>query len=109
VRGVLTIQLPVVRELLTVDGIRRQRDPLVGFALEDMEGAPVRPLTSRRTSVPNRGGGLLLVYEVTFPLRAGQPVPGRLVCRGPRLTALDIPFTLRDVPLTTRGTPALPR
>jgi hypothetical protein len=166
VRGVLTIQVPVVRELLTVDGIAeaegktfegdhgrsvkvvqvkrtagaltlrvqvrskgaggassiplqvvrtpkgqlvmrgRQRDPLVGFTLEDAEGNPVRPLNSRRNSAPNRGGGLLLEYEVTFPLKAGQPVPGRLVCRGPRLTALDIPFTLRDVPLTTRGTPA---
>jgi hypothetical protein len=166
VRGVLTIQLPVVRELVTVDGITeaegktfegdhgrslkvmrvtrsaealtlrvqvrsngaggagsipfqvvrtpkgqlvmrgRQRDPLVGFTLEDAEGSPVRPLSSRRTSVPNRGGGLLLEYEVTFPLQAGQPVPGRLVCRGPRLTALDIPFTLRDVPLTTRRTSA---
>ncbi len=165
VRGVLTIQLPVVRELLTVDALPeaegkvftgehgwslkvlqvsrtaealtlrvrvsatgagaagvplqvvrtpkgqlilrgRQRDALVGFALEDAEGNPVRPLTSRRTAVPNPGGGLLLDYEVAFPLRAGQAVPPRLVCRGQCLTALDIPFTLRDVPLTTRGTAA---
>jgi hypothetical protein len=164
VRGVLTIQVPVVRELLTVDGIEtaegktfegdqgrslkvlkvrraggaltlrvqvrpnglgtagitpfqvvrtprgrlvmrgQQGEPLIAFTLEDREGTTIRPEASRRTLLPNRGGGLLLEYEVTFALKAGAAAPGRLVCRGPRLTALDIPFTLQDVPLTARGT-----
>jgi hypothetical protein len=38
-------------------------------------------------------------FQLTFALKAGQAAPDRLICSGPVATLIEVPFTLRDVPL----------
>jgi hypothetical protein len=79
----------------------RQSSLPIRFALHTASGAVVQPQSSRQTYLPNRGaGGLVMEFQLTFALKPGQPVPDRLVCSGPVPTLLEVPFTLRDVPLS---------
>jgi hypothetical protein len=78
-----------------------QNGPPFGFALQDAGGSLLPLLTSRQLYLPNHGGGgLVMEFQLTFALKSGQPLPERLVCRGPVPTLLEVPFTLRDVPLS---------
>jgi hypothetical protein len=78
-----------------------QSGPPIRFALHDTSGAVLPPQTSWQTYLPKRGaGGLVVEFQFSFALKPGQPLPDRLVCRGPVPTLLEVPFTLRDVPLS---------
>jgi hypothetical protein len=72
----------------------------IELELQDASGAALKPSDSRKflTSHP-RGMEMVLQYHLSFRLAPNQPEPTRLVCRGPRTVAIDVPFTLRDVPL----------
>jgi hypothetical protein len=73
---------------------------LIGFVLQGMDGATLRPQACEQAYFPNRGvGGLRMEFQLTFALKAGQAVPDRLICNGPVPTLIEVPFTLRDVPL----------
>jgi hypothetical protein len=75
--------------------------PPVRFTLQDAGGSVLPPLSSRQAYLPKRGaGGLVMEFQLTFALRPGQPLPDRLVCSGPVPSLLEVPFTLRDVPLS---------
>jgi hypothetical protein len=77
-----------------------QGGPPIRFTLQGA-GDPALPQLSRQLYLPNRGaGGLVMEFQLTFALKPGQPLPDRLLCSGPVPTLLEVPFTLRDVPLS---------
>jgi len=76
--------------------------------LLDATGAVLKPLKRERTLTPNpqpRGGGLLLEFTLVYALAPGAPEPSRLVWTGARPTLLDVPFALRDVPVSPAALP----
>lgn len=82
------------------------RSPLAEMALLDAKGN-VLARTTKRALIPNPNGGLLLEFVVRCPLTPGAPEPARLVCSGPVVVSLDVPFTLRDVPVSANALPAV--
>jgi hypothetical protein len=76
--------------------------------LLDAAGTVLKPLKRERTLTPNpqpRAGGLLLEFTLVYALAPGAPEPSRLVWTGPRATLLDVPFTLRQVPVSPAALP----
>ncbi|MCI0462228.1 MAG: hypothetical protein L0Z62_35190 [Gemmataceae bacterium] len=80
------------------------REALAEMALADAKGN-VLARTSRRALVPNPKGGLLLEFMLRYTPTAGAQPPSRLVCSGPATVAVDVPFTLRDVPIAPEALP----
>ncbi len=83
------------------------REALAEMALLDAKGN-VLARTTRRALVPNPKGGLLLEFVLRYTPAAGAPGPSRLVCSGPVAVAVDVPFTLRDVPIAHEALPSAP-
>jgi hypothetical protein len=78
-----------------------RRDAVVGLALQDSAGTTWQPEANRQGYLPSpAGGGLLANAAVRFRLKPGQLAPVRLICSGPRPLVIDLPFTLRGVPLS---------
>jgi hypothetical protein len=81
-------------------------ESMVVLSLHDAAGATVKPLRSERKLTPNPQGGLLIEFHQVYPVTKGQAGPLWLSCRGPRALVVDIPFTLRDVPISPAALPA---
>src|SRR5262249_31612234 len=87
-----------------------QREGALRLALRDAAGKTWQPEAHREVYAPNRGaGGLVVSVRATFRLKPGQAGPLHLLCTGPRPVVIDIPFTLRDVPLSAPLPPPTPR
>jgi hypothetical protein len=75
-------------------------------ALRDASGGVLKPRSARESLCPNpNGGGLLQEFDLVYTLTAGAPAPRRLVVSGPQSAPVDIPFTLRDVPISPEALP----
>jgi hypothetical protein len=76
------------------------------FTVTVAKGVAVSPVESGQWVVENNQGGLDLQYQLKFHLPDQCAGPVELRYSGPRLLMVDIPFTLRDVPLVAN--PQLP-
>jgi hypothetical protein len=72
---------------------------LGSLELLDARGQPLQRLNpeAQQRQVPANAGPQTV--EVTYQARAGQAEPARLVWYGRRNVLLEVPFTLKDVPL----------
>ena len=75
----------------------RSELPALPLALLDAAERPI-PLVAVESSAMN-ALGLAQDLSLTFAPRTGQAEPARLVYSGARSVVLDIPFTLKNVPL----------
>jgi hypothetical protein len=77
---------------------QKKQDPLstANFALLDEAGKPFKVVKAVNTGV--RVGATQEV-ELTYQPEAGQKVAARFTYIGRRTTAIEVPFTLKDVPL----------
>jgi hypothetical protein len=66
------------------------------FTLLDDKGRPFPVVKSENEQARP---GSPREHRLTFAAGAGQGEPARLVYTGPLSTVLDVPFTLKDVPL----------
>jgi len=80
-------------------------ESMATLSLHDGTGATVKPQRSERKLTPNPQGGLLIDFHQVYMVKANQLGPLWLTCRGPELLAVDIPFTLRDVPISPAALP----
>jgi hypothetical protein len=77
-----------------------------GFALVDGTGKSYSAAASEHFAVENGNGGLGVEYVLKFARADVKGAPVSLIFSAPRLRSIDIPFTLRDVPLVDN--PQLP-
>jgi hypothetical protein len=73
------------------------------LVLFDARGHLVRLLSKEQ--VPDENGSE--EYRFTYQVAKGQPDPSKLVLQGRRPVSIDVPFTLKDVPL--RALPGAPK
>ena len=73
------------------------------LVLFDARGNLVRLLSKEQ--IPDENGNE--EYRFTYQVAKGQPEPAKLVLQGRRPVSIDVPFTLKDVPL--RPTPGAPK
>jgi hypothetical protein len=101
-----TLPFQVVRDRRGILVMRRTgQESSATLALRDAAGNALTPRSSERTLTPNPAGGLLVEFRQVYALPAGQKGPLRLSCSGARAVAVDIPFTLRDVPISPDALP----
>jgi hypothetical protein len=74
------------------------------LVLFDGRGHLVRLVAKEQIQDPN---GQLEEYDFVYQLVKGQPEPDKLVLQGRRPVSIDVPFTLRDVPL--KAAPGAPK
>jgi hypothetical protein len=67
------------------------------LALFDVRGNLIRQVSKEVVEDPNGTG--LEEYHFLYQVPAGAPEPAKLVLQGRRAVTIDVPFTLRDVPL----------
>jgi len=79
-----------------VVGGRRETLTSSSFALLDARGRPLQVLRAFNTG---KRAGNLQELELIYRLDAGQGPPARFVYRDRRTVLLEVPFTLRDIPL----------
>ncbi len=75
------------------------------LVLFDARGNLVRLLSKEQ--IPDESGSGNEEYRFTYQTVKGQPEPSKLVLQGRRPVSIDVPFTLKDVPL--RATPGAPK
>jgi hypothetical protein len=66
------------------------------FALLDAQG---QPLETVQVAATGKTAGRTREYELTFRAKPGQGEAARFVYSAPRVVSVDVPFTLKDVPL----------
>jgi hypothetical protein len=69
-----------------------------GLTLQDDKGQAL-PLTVAEGQAHNDGNTILWEYKFTCKPQKDQGVPAKLVFNGTRTVTVDVPFTLKDVPL----------
>ncbi|HKI35124.1 MAG TPA: HEAT repeat domain-containing protein [Gemmataceae bacterium] len=74
------------------------------LTLFDARGNLVRLLSKEQIQDEN---GVSEEYHFTYQVAKGQPDPAKLVLQGRRPVSIDVPFTLKDVPL--RPAPGAPK
>src|SRR5262249_1639679 len=74
------------------------------LALFDARGNLIRQVAKEQ--IPD-DQGVNEEYRFVYQVAKGQPEPARLVLQGRRPVTIDVPFTLRDVPL--RPVPGAPK
>jgi hypothetical protein len=75
------------------------------LVLFDARGNLVRLVSKEQEPDPTGSGNE--EYRFTYQVVKGAPEPAKLVLQGRRPLSIDVPFTLKDVPL--RATPGAPR
>lgn len=93
--ALLNGQVLAQRRLL-FQGDDRADTPPSELILLDAKGEVIPRREGRGTG---KGVGTAHEYELTFQPRPGQSEPARLVYNGRRLVVIEVPFTLKDVPL----------
>ncbi len=79
--------------------LRVQRIPGAdGLALLDEKGNTLAP-TQTQVAIQGGPGGFVQDITMEFKLEKDAPAPAKLIFSGTRLVTLDVPFTLKDVPL----------
>ena len=69
------------------------------ITLQDAQGKILSAVTVSSEVSPNPGGGLIRETTLLYRNEAGPAAPLRLVYSAPTPILVDVPFTLRDVPL----------
>jgi hypothetical protein len=82
---------------MIVDAAKRSSGPSA-FALVDAAGKKLEPKESENRSIL-KDGDLTQEYRLRFPAQKGQGEAATLIYTGPRNTVIDIPFTLRNIPV----------
>jgi hypothetical protein len=70
------------------------------FSVKPSNLPAVQPATSSQSLVPGLGSNLDSLWSLSYEVHASAQGPLALVFTTPRLTAVEVPFTLHDVPLT---------
>ena len=69
-----------------------------GLTVEDEKGN-VLPLQATNAQAVQAGNRVVWQYTFALPEQKGQGAPAKLVYSGSKLVTVDVPFTLKDVPV----------
>ena len=69
------------------------------YSLQDDKGRPFNLLNANPVIQANANGTLIQEMHLTYQAQKGQTEPAKLVYTGSRTVLINIPFTLKDVPL----------
>jgi hypothetical protein len=74
--------------------------PFNGIALlDDKDNILPVQFQQQRFRVAAGGGPAMMGFQIVYKPEKGQPVPAKLVFKGRKSVTIDVPFTLKDVPL----------
>jgi hypothetical protein len=74
--------------------------PFNGIALlDDRDNILPVQLQQQRFRVAAGGGPTTMGFQIVYKPEKGQPAPAKLVFKGRKSVTIDVPFTLKDVPL----------
>jgi hypothetical protein len=74
-------------------------DAFNGLSLVDDKGKTIPLVGVGVTASAVVGGQLMQTYELTFELKKDQAEPAKLIFSGSKVVMVEVPFTLKDVPL----------
>jgi hypothetical protein len=86
-------------QLRPFDPAARFGDSFNGIKLLDEkgQGCPIMGVSTRAEAAP--AGPVRITYELTFAPKKEQATPAKLVFSGSKKVTVEVPFTLKDVPL----------
>lgn len=91
--------IPYVGTLPHDDNAGQASSGTCGLLVTDAEGKRIREDIGALPRFAKEGDKTMASYRATFTCRKGRGEPAKVVFLGQRLANIDIPFTLKDVPL----------